>query len=282
MIPNTGRPLDLSYASLRSVSPVHVEYMRNMGTAASMSISILRDGELWGLISCHHAEPRVVPFEVRAACDFLGQVLSLQARGAGSTAQDTSGRLELKSLQASLAGRDGRAGRFPRRPGERPERTAGVRRGAGGGDLSRRPLHPDRRDARRGPGPAARRLARGRGRDDVYSTDSLAEAFPEAGEYQDRASGLLAIAISKLHPSYVLWFRPEVIRTVGLGRRPAGSRPSPTRAGRLHPRKSFEMWKETVRDKSAPLAARRGRGRRRAAERDRRHRPPPGRGAGRS
>src|SRR5262249_31778092 len=76
--PDTGRPLDLSFASLRSVSPVHVQYMKNMGTAASMSISILREGELWGLISCHHARPRVVPFLVRAACDFLGQVFSLQ------------------------------------------------------------------------------------------------------------------------------------------------------------------------------------------------------------
>ena len=76
-------PLDLSHSVLRSVSPVHLEYMRNMGTLASMSISILRDGELWGLISCHNKEPKRVSLQVRNACDFLTQIFSLAARGAG-------------------------------------------------------------------------------------------------------------------------------------------------------------------------------------------------------
>jgi hypothetical protein len=75
--PGRAAPLDLSSAVLRSVSPVHLEYMRNMGTPASMSVSVLRgDGRLWGLISCHNAAPRGVPVEVRTACDLLGQVLS--------------------------------------------------------------------------------------------------------------------------------------------------------------------------------------------------------------
>src|SRR5262249_32838707 len=76
--PKTGKPLDMSFAGLRSVSPIHREYMRNMGTAASMSISIIRDSELWGLISCHNKEPRKVPFDVRKACEFIGQVVSVQ------------------------------------------------------------------------------------------------------------------------------------------------------------------------------------------------------------
>ncbi|HZY68974.1 MAG TPA: GAF domain-containing protein, partial [Devosia sp.] len=49
----SGEPLDLSFAHLRSVSPIHLEYLRNMGVGASMSISIIVDGELWGLIACH-------------------------------------------------------------------------------------------------------------------------------------------------------------------------------------------------------------------------------------
>ncbi|HVW86265.1 MAG TPA: GAF domain-containing protein, partial [Bryobacteraceae bacterium] len=74
--PRTGRPLDLTFATLRSVSPVHAQYMKNMGTAASMSVSILRDGKLWGLISCHHKLPRHASFEVRSACDIIAQLLS--------------------------------------------------------------------------------------------------------------------------------------------------------------------------------------------------------------
>jgi chemotaxis family two-component system sensor kinase Cph1 len=74
--PVSRRPTDLSYANLRSVSHIHVEYLVNMGVSASMSVSIVREGKLWGLISCHHFSPRLVPFEMRNACIFLGQVLS--------------------------------------------------------------------------------------------------------------------------------------------------------------------------------------------------------------
>ena len=76
--PQTRQPLDLSLSVLRSVSPIHLEYLRNMGVMASMSVSILKDGELWGLIACHHATARYVSYEVRTACEFLGQVLSSQ------------------------------------------------------------------------------------------------------------------------------------------------------------------------------------------------------------
>lgn len=72
--PATGGPLDMTFSTLRSVSPAHVEYMRNMGTASSMSVSILRDDALWGLISCHHAEPRPIPFPIRDLCDLFARV----------------------------------------------------------------------------------------------------------------------------------------------------------------------------------------------------------------
>ncbi|TCT93245.1 phytochrome-like protein [Pseudomonas sp. LP_4_YM] len=76
--PVTGNPLDMSFTSLRSVSPVHLQYMRNMDTLASMSLSIVVDGQLWGLISCHHAQPRPVALRTRTACELLASVLSLQ------------------------------------------------------------------------------------------------------------------------------------------------------------------------------------------------------------
>jgi light-regulated signal transduction histidine kinase (bacteriophytochrome) len=68
--------LDLSMSVLRSVSPIHVEYLRNMGVAASMSVSILRDGKLWGLFACHHYSPRHVSFERRTAAELFGQMFS--------------------------------------------------------------------------------------------------------------------------------------------------------------------------------------------------------------
>jgi light-regulated signal transduction histidine kinase (bacteriophytochrome) len=76
-VPQESAPLDMSYAVLRSVSPIHLEYLRNMGVGASMSISLLRDGELWGLIACHHYSPRYVPYDIRKASELLGHFMSL-------------------------------------------------------------------------------------------------------------------------------------------------------------------------------------------------------------
>ena len=69
-------PLDMSFAVLRSVSPIHVEYLQNMGVAASMSVSIVVNGRLWGLIACHHMAPKRVPYSVRLAADVLAQVMA--------------------------------------------------------------------------------------------------------------------------------------------------------------------------------------------------------------
>jgi two-component system, chemotaxis family, sensor kinase Cph1 len=73
----SGKPLDLTHSILRSVSPIHIEYLKNMGVAALMSVAIVVDGKLWGLIACHHMEPLSVPHAVRLSCTVLAQVLSI-------------------------------------------------------------------------------------------------------------------------------------------------------------------------------------------------------------
>ncbi|MGH1574756.1 hypothetical protein ACRAWG_34080 [Methylobacterium sp. P31] len=89
---------------------------------------------------------------------------------------------------------------------------------------------------------------------DVFATDALSEGFPRAEAIADCASGVLAISISKKYASYVLWFRPEVVRTVKWGGNPVkAAQPDPAGGpDRLHPRKSFETWKETVKGRSLP------------------------------
>lgn len=76
-----GAPLDMSFAVLRSVSPIHVEYLQNMGVGASMSVSIVIHGRLWGLIACHHMAPKRVPYSVRMAADVLAQVIASTVQG---------------------------------------------------------------------------------------------------------------------------------------------------------------------------------------------------------
>ncbi len=249
----TGRPLDLSYAVLRSVSPVHLEYMRNMGTMASMSISILREGELWGLISCHNKAPRRVPLQVRNACDFLTQIFSLQL-AARERADEAHLRMRLGSIQAKLLGHMAEEERFINGLVNHPADLMALASAEGAAVVS------GGHSWLIGKTPSEDEVQRLfdwlslHHREDVFATNALGQVFPEAEAYADQASGLLAISISKINPGYVLWFRPEVVRTVkwsGDPQKPVqeGAPGEPTR---LHPRKSFEIWKETVRGCSLP------------------------------
>ncbi|MEZ0169070.1 ATP-binding protein [Microvirga sp. TS319] len=243
-------PLDLSDSVLRSVSPVHLEYMRNMGTPASMSISILRGGALWGLISCHNSEPRRVPLPVRNACDFLTQIFSLQLEARENTAL-ADARVRLGAIQArllaSMAGENAFIDGLVGHPDDLM-RLAGARGVA---------ILTEEHCWRLGetPGEAQVKALCGwlseHHQEDVFATDRLSEIFPEARAYADKASGLLSISISKMRSSYILWFRPELVETVKWGGNP--EKPMREEAGtlRLHPRRSFEIWKETVRARSA-------------------------------
>ena len=76
--PGTQRPLDLSGSALRTVSGYHLEYLRNIGVRGSMSVSLIKDGRLWGLIACHSGTPRRLTADQRAACEMFGIALSLQ------------------------------------------------------------------------------------------------------------------------------------------------------------------------------------------------------------
>ena len=91
----------MTYSVLRSVSPIHLEYMRNMGTGSSMSVSILRNGELWDCHSCHHHSPKRVAYDARVACDFLAQVLSVQL-DAEEYSSEYAERIRLKEIEARL------------------------------------------------------------------------------------------------------------------------------------------------------------------------------------
>lgn len=97
----THRPTDLSHAGLRSVSPIHCEYLQNMGVAASMSVSIVRNGKLWGLVACHHSAPKSVPYETRKACSFIGQIVSGEI-GRREAEEDTSYNSQATSIQAKF------------------------------------------------------------------------------------------------------------------------------------------------------------------------------------
>ncbi|MBY6264515.1 GAF domain-containing protein [Azospirillum sp. 412522] len=241
-------PPDLSFSVLRSVSPVHLEYMRNMGTPASMSISVMDGDRLWGLISCHHAEPRQVSFAVRTACDLLGQVLSSQMI-ALERALDADHRIRSKSIQARLLAHMAAAERFIDGLAEDREDLLGLVNADGAAIL----FDGDcRLVGRTPPQEVVEAIAAGlagQGIKDLYASHQLPIEMPAAAGMDRTASGLLAISISQLHPSYLLWFRPEIVQSIDW----AGDPKKPLDAsGGLSPRSSFEAWKETVRGQSLP------------------------------
>ncbi|MGE3932065.1 MAG: ATP-binding protein [Rhodospirillaceae bacterium] len=241
-------PLDLSQAVLRSVSPVHLEYMRNMGTVASMSLSIVIEGRLWGLISCHHHAARCTPFRTRVACDFVARTVALRLAAQGMHA-DAADRVALQDVQARLLARMAAAPNFVDGLTAAPGDLLGLARADGAAVVH------DGRCVAVGATPEAADIQRlvswldlhvGK---TVFATAALAREMPGAGRLAERAAGVLAVAVSGMHASYVLWFRQEVERTVTWGGDP---RKSGADARRLSPRTSFEAWKETVRETAAP------------------------------
>ncbi|ALM87328.1 ATP-binding protein [Bordetella sp. N] len=246
-------PLDMSNAVLRSVSPVHLEYMRNMGTPSSFSVSIVVGGQLWGLVSAHHASPRTVPHHVRAACDFLTQIMAMQIEGQ-TRSSHAAERVERQSLQSRLLAYMAREDNFVQGLVRHPEDFLPLVDAYGAAVMLKGVCHsvgdaPDEA----GVTAIVEWLDQHHGDKDIYSTDCLSEAMPDSVSVKhdgEAAAGLLAIQISQIHRSYVLWFRPELVRTVRWGGDP--NQAKRTGAGRLHPRLSFESWQETVRQRSAP------------------------------
>lgn len=250
--PTDTAPLDMTASVLRSVSPVHVQYMRNMGTPASMSISILQDGKLWGLVSCHHSAPRRVASHVRAACDFLVQILGMQLVNRDRSA-DSADRVQRQQLHATLLGNMAREQHYVDGLLRHPEPFLGIADASGAAVV----IEGQCAVVGRTPGQAqitglVQWLSSEHANDELYVTDCLSADFPEAEAWAATASGVLAISISQLHRSYIVWFRPEVVRTVNWGGDPRKSEVS--RPGPLSPRTSFETWKETVRLQSEPWA----------------------------
>ncbi|GGL00629.1 ATP-binding protein [Deinococcus radiotolerans] len=246
------QPLDMSYCALRSVSPIHLEYLRNMGVGASMSISLLRGAELWGLIACHHTGPRALSANVRAACELIGQVASVQL-SAWQERQDQTYQLHLKDAQSQLMERLANAPDLMEAlVGQHSQLLEFV-------DASGAAVCLDGEIIRMGRAPTTEQVRAlqawlgTQAEAEVLHTRALSELFPDAAAYADTASGLLSVQLSRQLGDHVMWFRPEELQTVTWGGDP--NKPAEVDAAgqdRLSPRRSFEAWQQTVRSRSTP------------------------------
>lgn len=211
--PSTGRATDLAYTALRAASSAQRETMRRMGAKASLTLALTVRGNLWGLIACHHAAPCSLSFEVRAACEHLAQILSLQIEAKEDRAE-IAHRLELRRilvrLLAAMADRD----QFQEGLLEHPADLLRFASASGAaivrqGDCVRIGAAPDEDSLLR----LTEWLATERP-GEIFHTDRLAAIYPDGAALLPQASGVLAVQVSQLHRHYVLWFRPETPHTV--------------------------------------------------------------------
>lgn len=261
--PDTGLPLDLGFSSLRSVSPVHCEYLKNMGVRSSMSISLLDDGKLWGLIACGHPAPLLVAREYRDACVLIGQLLSAKI-SAIVASQLQREREDKVALVGQLAEAMSRADReILDGLVNRPELLQALTMGSGAAVLMEDRLNlfgqcPTPEQVRelyvwiRDKGLKSQKLKeravglQGLG---IFHTHSLQQDDAAASAYCNTVSGVIAFILPKSVDNMVLWFRPQLTSTMNWSGNPAqhaslGTAGSATH--RLHPRQSFDLWEQQV------------------------------------
>ncbi|MCB0168101.1 MAG: GAF domain-containing protein [Anaerolineae bacterium] len=251
LTPPANQPLDLTHAVLRAVSPIHIEYLRNMGVVATMSISIIHNGHLWGLFACHHYAPKFVDYNMRNICEFISHIFSGQLPPMLAAAEHhladqlaAVGETLLEQMSRSLDIISGLV--------DYPVTLLNLNHSSGAA------IHFNNQLILHGQTPDRHRVLNlldwlsQRGEKDLYHTDKLSAVYQPAQTYTATAAGLLALPLSKFTGDWMLWFKPEKLQTVEWAGNPEKAVTVEADGLRLSPRKSFKQWTEIVHAKSLP------------------------------
>ena len=248
--PATNRPPDMTHAVLRSVSPLHLEYMRNMGTSATMTISIIQNGRLWGMMTCHHHSPRLISFELRELCQFIGKTFSALL-ASKEQHDDDEAQLRIHEQQARLmeniASHDNFVEGLRQTPSLMDLFDCGGAAVCFDGEVVTMGATPTPAQIRE----IAAWLAEN-ARADIFSTSSYASLNPAGLDLQATASGIIAASLTDTPGNYLLWFRPEVVQVVTWAGMQEKARTLVNGRVFLSPRQSFEAWKQLVKDTAVP------------------------------
>ncbi|WCT10690.1 GAF domain-containing protein [Mucilaginibacter jinjuensis] len=250
--PVTNAFIDLSDCNLRGVAAVHLEYLKNMNVDASMSIRVICNNTLWGLIACHHLTPHYLNFELCSVCELISSVISNRISAILNKdlfEQET----ELQKYQTTLIAQV--YAEHELIPGLMPEEGINVLTtfGAGGAVAFYQGAYrtigevPDRDMVEN-----LLLWLQNKELDRVFNTDQLPELFDEAMPYAVIASGLLAIPVDKRNGEFLIIFRPEVVQTINWGGDPGKTINFDPDGTKYHPRASFKIWKELVHHTSEP------------------------------
>lgn len=238
--------IDLSDCNLRGVAGVHLEYLQNMNVQSSMSLRVIFEGKLWGLIACHHVTPHYLNFELCSVCELFSSALSNRLT-AVINKQIFQTESELQGLQKL----------FVEEVYLRNDILAGFQKfenpiirqlfNAGGVAVSLAgKLHTW------GSTPGKEMIEnlifwlQSKGITGVFHTDRLVDLYEEAAMYTDTGSGMIAIPVNVNKGDFVLCFRPEVLQTINWGGNPNQTINFEPDGKKYHPRASFKLWQELV------------------------------------
>ena len=243
-------PLDLTNGSLRAVSPIHIQYLKNMGVYSSFSISLIVNGELWGLIACHNYSPKFIDYKGREGSKLIGEILSsaLEYREAE---EDSEVVEQFKDTASVLQEHLNRDKYLVDALTKHDRNLLDVTKGTGVAIIFENALKtignvPDEQSIWE-----LAHWLKDHSDESIYHTHRLSEIFHPAKKYKDIASGILACSISKNPEEVIIWFKPEQINTVNWAGNPDKPvEPSETGIANLSPRKSFEIWSQVVNNTS--------------------------------
>jgi PAS domain S-box-containing protein len=249
--PQTKEMLDLSNSFLRSVSPIHVEYLQNMGVKATLVISIIIHDKLWGLLTCHHYSVKFIDSRLRMLLEHVGSLAAYQIEMVeNSSAQQHY--LKVQSYEKEIIKHIARERNLI--TGLSYDLSLLLKLNSASGVI----IWWENNSSGTGllpPKEVVREIVNWlfiHHSENIFYTDCLKKYFPIAEKYVSIASGILAIRLSKYEKRYIIWFKPETIQTIAWGGNPAEKvLLMPEDDGfRLSPRKSFAKWEETVRNRA--------------------------------
>lgn len=249
--PITGQDLDMSLCFLRSMSPIHIQYLKNMGVGATLVVSLMAGGRLWGLVACHHYRPRFIHYEMRAVCELLGEVVGTRIAALESFvrahAELSVRRLEQRMVEAVSRDGDWRGALFDTPQFLlQPVGASGAALLFEGETLTIGEV-PGTRELRDIGAWLDRRPFQG-----VAATASLGIDEPHFEPLRAVASGIMAVPVSSSPGDYIVWFRPERVRTVTWGGNPFKPMVIGDTPADLSPRRSFAEWHQLVERTSDP------------------------------
>ncbi|MGK7907114.1 MAG: ATP-binding protein [Synechococcus sp.] len=244
--------VDLSHSILRSPDRCCIQYLKNIRVTSSLTISLIQNNRLWGVISCHSFELNEISTDVLATCQLLSQLISIQLSNVVDS-EDRTYQLHLQSLQSHFIQATGQAESLEDAllsQGELLMEMVGAQGAA---------FCVDGKIVLQGDTPALAEVedllqwSKDKAANEVFATHHLSTHYSGGPSIADTASGLLLLWISKTRNSALLWFRPEVLQTIDWAGEPSENLQR-DREGvvKLHPRSSFELWQETVRQHSVP------------------------------